>query len=177
MTDILNNTIHLCIGCLIGLYLGWTFKTMQYTKQLRDVFHPHPRRDEKGWYTRSWALGLVLIFTAVAAFWTGAVNIKVHKSQDCTEKAVTAIVGALNDRTSLSTTLALADADQNKAFSKLISAILSQPQPDKQVLSGLFQDYATKLSRYLGLQDSLRTAQEQNPYPKNIDYHNCLEGN
>jgi hypothetical protein len=173
MTEILNNALYILVGMLLGLFLGWTLRTMQYAREARD----HARKlNEHGWITRRLSLVVVLLLTATAAIWTGVVNTQQHKSQNCTEQAVSGIVQALNDRTSLSNKLSLADASQNKAFSKLMAALLSEPQPDKDVLKGLFRDYANKLNRYLGLQDSLRTSQAQNPYPKSIDYHNCLEG-
>jgi hypothetical protein len=173
MTEILNNALYLVAGMLLGLFLGWTLRTMQYAREARDNTR---KLNEHGWFTRRLSLVVVLLLTATAAIWTGVVNTQQHKSQRCTEQAVSAIVEALNERTSLSTKLSLADAAQNKAFSKLVAAILSEPRPDKDVIKDLFRDYAKKLTTYLGLQDSLRTSQAQNPYPKSIDYHNCLEG-
>jgi hypothetical protein len=171
MSEVLNNVFYLGIGMMIGLVLGWTLRTMRYTQQVRNML---ARRDQHGWYTHKISLGIVVAFTAGAAIWTGVVNSQLQKNQDCTEKAVNGLVISLNERTSLSTKLNLASAEKDKAFSTLFTAILSQPQPPENELRELFRDYANKLNRYNGLQDSQRTTQDANPFPESVDYKSCL---
>jgi hypothetical protein len=172
MTEIINNAFYLGIGVLIGLTLGWTLSSMRYSKQVRDAL----TKDEHGWYRHTLSLSLVILFTATAAIWTGIVNSQQHHSRICTERAFSALLSALDERTSLSTDLSIADSEQNKAFSKFIGALLSKPQPSKNQMRLLFIDYQTKLNTYLDLQDNQRDTQLTNPFPKDAHYKECLEG-
>lgn len=177
MNEILSNLLYFGTGSVVGLYLGWMLRTMQYAKQARDAATKVlRRRDEHGWYKHNISLLIVLAFTATAAIWTGIVNVQLGHSKDCTEKVTSELVIALQERTSLSTDLSIADTAQNLAFRDLMVAVLTVPQQPPNKLRIIFQDYVDKLNTYLGLQEQQRQAQRQHPLPKEIDYKKCLEG-
>lgn len=177
MTSVIHNLLYIGVGIFIGLPLGWTLNAMRYAKQARDTAYELKHKlNERGWYKHRLSLFVVVIFTAVAAIWTGVVNVQFKESKTCTEKTITSLVLALQERTSLSTDLSIADSEQNRAFSDLMQAVLAQPQPNPDKMRIIFQDYFSKLNTYLDLLDQQRIAQKSHPLPKEIDYRKCLDG-
>jgi hypothetical protein len=159
--------------------------------------------DEHGWYTHKVSLFLVMGMTAIAAIWTGIVNVHQQStqqqlkdnqhqqeiSQTCTEKALTALVTSLNERTSLTSDLnnankdaLAADQEQTVAFARLIAAVLRIPPLPEAQARAIFVAYQKSLSKkqetqnkYLGLLEAQRKAQLENPFPQIVNYKDCLK--
>lgn len=175
MSPILTNFVFLSLGMFIGFASGWSFKSMQYAREARNNSEEIRRHlDEQGWLRNRVALSAVLLITAVAAIWTGIVNDHLQKSQSCSEKAVSALVSALEDRTNLTTEVSKADLNQNHSFSILMGAVLSSPPLPKSEVRRIFEEYYTKLNAYLELQEQQRQNQLANPLPKDANYRECL---
>jgi hypothetical protein len=148
---------------------------MQYARQARDVSNEIKQTlDENGWYKHTISLGVVLLLTATAAISTGIVNSRLEKSQNCTERAFSATIAALNSRTDLSSDLSVANYNRTAAFQKLLRVIFTTK--NKEEIRASYKEYDEKLSVYLSLVHDLRVDQQHNPFPKDVDYQTCLEG-
>lgn len=175
--EVVTNLIFFGLGCVLGLVLGWTLKTMRYAKQARDAARTLTdiiieERGEDGWYRHRISLLVVLFLTAGAAIATGIVNNNLRDSQQCTEKTFSRVIHILNDRTSLTSDVNKADVQANEAFSALFRGLLRVPPLPKRDARTLFEDYATKLNTY----NELRREQSDAEFPSQEDYQDCLKG-
>lgn len=173
----LDNAIFLCIGMVLGLALGWTFKSMQYAKQARDASQKVVRKlDESGWYKHRVSLVVVLIITAVAAIWTGLVNNGLHHSQKCTEQGFAQTLKSLNSRTSLTGEAGTAEIRQLEQFDTLLETLLIKPPATVQERTREFKRFQKRLHRYVAIKKQQREDQQRNPLPRAYSYRKCLEG-
>lgn len=198
MYQILNNWLYLFTGMLGGFVLGWSLRTMQDVRHMKNLTsslerkvdllwrqaHRVPQqrkprkervRNERGAITSvkiAWAC--VLTFTAVAAIWTGVVNNKLAHSQFCTEHTFGRVIGTLNDRTATTTDVNIADTAQSEAFATLLTKLLDTQHPATETEKVLLtQDYLSKLVTY---NKAKAERDKSTDFPTKEEYKKCLEG-
>lgn len=197
----LDRLIFLFIGMLIGLTLGVSHRIMfEYLKQIVgidkatkakvDKLMESQKPKEDGAATvKSMALGFVVVVTAFSAIGTGIVNSRLSGQQDriqntqtqitdiqrCTEVSLGNLLESLNGRTSLTAPLNTADDAQNRALSKLLTLILTNPPPSPAEGRKAVKDWSDKLDLYLSLLSKQRDTQTGNPIPTSFGFDRCLE--
>lgn len=197
----LDRTIFLIIGMIFGLLLSWVRDAVLEARSARIVAERLEKtmtrhRNERGLtLLHRKSLVVVLILTAAAAIMGGFATVKqvdvaneIRKTQDCYGDSLGAVIEALNERTSLSSDLNVANKEavqadqvQTRAFVTLIATVLKVPPVPEKKARDVFEAYQVALvdkerkqDAYLTLLNKSQEAQKSNPFPSVKKYNACL---
>lgn len=191
MDTLIDRMLFMAIGCIMGLALGWISRTMKYARDARNDAHLTREevakvmgelKDEQGSFNlQSLSLLLVVILVASSAFISGLAASRVGSTQDnllssqkCSETVLKNVIQTLNERTSYSSDINIADRKQNVAFQKIAEATLRKVPPTPEESRRLVEDYKDKLSDYLRHLERAQKTRASTSYPEIDDYRECL---
>lgn len=182
----------LAAGIVIGTVLGMVYSTMRNTKRTRQSTERMEKRLNENGAINLTTIGMVIALVVVVAslFSTLNTNRQVAETQDqlaqnavirdkennCTASILFSTVDALNQRTEY--TGVQADANVKLQRSQLrFLRVLAQSNGEGDGSAGLeaLDSYLNALNTYVKATAEQRSVAQENPYPTQAEYAECLQ--